>query len=427
MQAAPPDRVRLKAESRSAAASRLRGRRHNPMAKTKTCNVGLIGQGFMGRTHSNAYLKVAKFFTKLPMEPVMHTVFGQKEEKPQIFADRWGWQNHDTDWKRVIHNEEIDFIDIVTPNFMHMPPAMEALEAGKPVATEKPIAGTLKDAKEMVDAAKKAKVPTFVWYNYRRCPAVALAHQLVKAGKIGRIFHVRAIYLQDWGGPDTPLLWRFQKKLAGSGAHGDLNAHIVDMARFITGDEISEISGSVAETFIKQRALLDQGSGGGIASGAKGKKKMGKSDVDDAVLFLARFKGGAVGSFECSRLATGWKNQNGIEVHGEKGAIRFRFEDMNHLEYYDATADMKVQGWTKIMATSGGNHPYVEAYWPDAHILGYEHGFINQAADLMTALAGKKPVVPIPDFADAYETQRVLEAALLSAKNRCAVKMSEVK
>lgn len=392
----------------------------------KTCNVALIGQGFMGRTHSNAYLKVAKFF-KLPVQPVMHTVFGMKEEDPQAFADRWGWKHSSTDWKSVIRNEEIDFVDIVTPNYMHMPPAMEALEAGKPVACEKPIAGTLADARAMVEAAKKAKVKTFVWYNYRRCAAVALAHQLVKEGKIGRIYHVRCIYLQEWGGPDTPLLWRFQKKLAGSGAHGDLNAHIVDMARFITGDEIVEISGAIAETFIKERTLVETGPSGGIAGGAKGAKKKGKADVDDAVLFLVRFKKGAVGSFEASRLATGYQNQNGIEIHGDKGALRFRFEDMNYLDYWDNTIERRLQGWKRIMCTSGGNHPYVGNWWPDAHILGYEHGFINQAADIMRVLGGEKPEVPLPDFADAYETQRVLEAALLSAENRCAVKMSEVK
>lgn len=393
----------------------------------KNCNVALIGQGFMGRTHSNAFLKVSKFFTSLPMNPTMHTVFGMANENPQVFADRWGWKHASTDWQKTIRNEEIDFVDIVTPNFMHMPPAMAALEAGKPVASEKPIAGTLADARQMVAAAKKAKVPTFVWYNYRRVPAVALAHQLVKEGKIGRIFHVRCIYLQDWGGPGTPLLWRFQKKLAGSGAHGDLNAHIVDMSRFITGDEIEEVSGAIAETMIKERTIPSSGSAGGIAGGARGSAKKGKVDVDDTVLFLARFKKGAVASYECSRLATGYMNQNGIEVHGDKGAIRFRFEDMNYLDYVDYTGDPKVRGWTRIMCTSGANHPYVAAWWPDAHILGYEHTFVNQAADIMNVLAGKKPLVPIPDFADAYETQRVLEAALISAKNRCAIKMSEVK
>ena len=240
---------------------------------------------------------------------------------------------------------------------MHMLSAMAAMEAGKPVATEKPIAGTLKDARAMVEIAKKSKVRTFVWYNYRRCPAVALAHQLVKSGKIGRVFHVRCVYLQDWAGLDVPLLWRFQKKLAGSGAHGDLNAHIVDMARFVTGDEITEVSGAIAETFIKERTILSGGSTGGIAGDAKGGRKKGRVDVDDAVLFLARFKKGAVASFECSRLATGYMNQNGIEVHGEKGALRFRFEDMNYLDYLDNTADPKLRGWTKIMCTSDGKNP----------------------------------------------------------------------
>ncbi|MHC4442999.1 MAG: Gfo/Idh/MocA family protein [Planctomycetota bacterium] len=393
----------------------------------KNCNVALIGQGFMGRTHSNAFLKVGKFFTDLPMYPTMHTSFGMKEENPKTFAQRWGWQNWSTDWKKAVRNEEIDLVDIVTPNHMHMPVALEALAAKKPVATEKPIAGTLKDARAMAQAAKKAKVPTFVWYNYRRCPAVALAHLLVKAGKIGRIFHVRCIYLQEWGGPDTPLLWRFIKKQAGSGAHGDLNAHIVDMSRFITGDEIVEVTGAIAETFIKERVIPSTSSAGGIAGGSRGSKKKGKVDVDDAVLFLTRFSKGAVGSFEATRLATGCQNQNGIEVHGEKGALRFRFEDMNYLEYADNTADPKVKGWTKIMCTSAGNHPYAEAWWPDAHIVGYEHGFINQAADILKALGKKKPVVPLPDFADAYQTQRVLEAALISAKERCAIKMSQVK
>jgi predicted dehydrogenase len=396
-------------------------------AMAGTCNVALIGQGFMGRTHSNAYLKVSKFFPDLPQHPRMHSVFGLKEENPEHFAEQWGWEHASTNWKKLVCSDEIDLVDIVTPNYMHLGPAMEALAAGKPVATEKPIAGTLADARDMVKAAKKAKAPTFVWYNYRRCPAVALAHKLVQEGKIGRIYHVRCIYLQDWGGPETPLLWRFKKKLAGSGAHGDLNAHIVDMARFITGDEISEISGAIAETFIKERTILEENTAGGIAGGAKGAKKKGKSDVDDCVLFLARFKQGAVASFEASRLATGYMNQNGIEVHGDKGAIRFRFEDMNYLEYLDNTGDARTRGWTKIMCTSAGNHPYVDAWWPDAHILGYEHGFVNQAADMMRVLAGKKPVVPIPDFADAYETQRVLEAALLSAKERCAIKMSQVR
>jgi predicted dehydrogenase len=393
----------------------------------RTVNVALIGQGFMGRTHSNAYLKVAKFFTDLPVTPVMHTVVGLKTEDTCTFADRWGWKTCTTDWKKTIRNEEIGLVDIVTPNHVHMAPALAALEAGKPVATEKPLAGTLADARAMVEAARQAKVPTFVWYNYRRCPAVALAHRLVKEGRIGRIFHVRCVYLQDWGGPNTPLLWRFQKKYSGSGAHGDLNAHIVDMARFVTGDDIVEVTGAIAETFIKERTIPSAASTGGIAAGSKGSTRKGRVDVDDAVLFLARFKRGAVASFESSRLATGYKNRNGFEIHGEKGALRFNFEDMNYLDFYDNTEDPKTAAWRHIIVTSGGNHPYVGAWWPDAHILGYEHGFVNQAADIMKVLGRKAPEVPIPDFADAYETQRVLEAALVSARERAPIRIADVK
>lgn len=392
----------------------------------KTCNVALLGQGFMGRTHSNAYLKVSKFFTDLPLKPVMHTTFGMPAEKPEVFAERWGWQNFGDDWKKVVADPAIQLVDIVSPNNMHAPMAIEALKAGKAVACEKPLAGTLAEAREMVELAKKTKAKTFVWYNYRRCPAVGLAHRLVKAGKIGRIYHVRCVYLQDWGGPDTPLLWRFQKELAGSGAHGDLNAHIIDMARFVTGDEITEVAGAIAETFIKERTIPSTGSAGGIAAGAKGSAKKGKSTVDDAVLFLARFKKGAVASFEATRLATGCKNWNGFEIHGEKGAVRFNFEDMNRLHYYDATADPSVQGWTNIMCTDA-SHPYIRNWWPAAHIVGYEHGFVNQAADIMRVLGGQEPEVPVVTFADAYETQRVLEAALLSAEKKGPVKLADVK
>jgi len=204
-------------------------------------------------------------------------------------------------------------------------------------------------------------------------PGRRLAHRLVKDGKIGRIYHVRCVYLQDWAGPNVPLLWRFQKELAGSGAHGDLNAHIIDMARFVTGDEISEIVGAISETFIKERTIPTALAAGGIAAGSKGSAKKGKVTVDDAVLFLARFKKGAVASFEATRFATGCKNWNGFEIHGEKGAVRFNFEDMNRLYYYDVTAAASVQGWTNIMCTDG-SHPYVRNWWPAAHVLGYEHG-----------------------------------------------------
>jgi len=392
-----------------------------------TCNVCLIGQKFMGRTHSNALLKVAKFFD-LKCQPVMHTICAREEAELQAFAKRWGWQNSSTDWKTAVQNPEIDLVDIGTPNHLHPEMALAAFEAGKHIACEKPLARNLAEARVMRDAAKKAKkCKTFVWYNYRRVPAVALAHQLVKEGRIGRIRHVRAYYLQDWADADVPLIWRFDKKVAGSGSHGDLCAHIIDMARFITGEEISEITGAEMETFIKQRPLVEQGSKGGIAGGSAGGKKTGKVTVDDAVLFLARFTGGAVASFEATRFATGYQNKNGLEVHGEKGAIRFNFELMNYLDFYDDTIDPRLQGWTSIMCTHGGSHPYAAAWWPDAHVIGYEHTFINQFADILKVLGGEQPEAPLPDFEDAYQTQRVLEAVSMSAENRTPIKMSEVK
>lgn len=399
------------------------------MPATKSLNVCLVGHKFMGRTHSNAYLKVNKFFPDLPVLPKMHTIVGRNAEELRDFAETWGWEQTSTDWKQAVTSDEVQFVDIGTPNNMHREMAIAALEAGKHVACEKPLAQNLAEAREMRDAAKRAKKSkTFVWYNYRRTPAVALAHQLVKAGKIGKVYHVRAYYLQDWAGPSVPLIWRFSKKVSGSGSHGDLAAHVIDMARFITGDEFNEIVGAAFETFIKEREIPSQGSAGGIAAGAAAAKgKMGKVDVDDASVFIARMKGGALATVEATRFATGYQNKNGVEIHGEKGAIRFNFEDMNWLGFYDATADRKTQGWTNIMVTHGGDHPYAGNWWPDAHIIGYEHSFINQVADMFRAMGGQQPVVPLPDFEDAFKTQQVLEAAALAATERRPVKLAEVK
>ena len=390
-------------------------------------NVAMIGQGFMGRTHSNAWGQVAKFF-KPPLTPVMHTVFGQPEENPKAFAANWGWQHAATDWLAVINSPEIGLVDVVTPNYMHAPVAKAAIAAGKPCSCEKPIAGSLSDAREMAQAARAAGIKTFVWFNYRRCPAVALAHRLIKEGKLGAIRHVRAIYLQDWADESVPLLWRFQKELAGSGAHGDLNAHIVDMTRFVTGEEITEVAGAIAETFIRERALPGSTvSAGGIAAGLTASQGKGPVTVDDTVLFLARFSGGAVASFEAARQATGNQNRNGFEINGTKGSVKFDFERMNELQYYDATLPRVVQGWNTIMCTHGADHAYVANWWPDAHTIGYEHGFVNQAYDILRVLGGQAPTVPIPDFEDAYQTQRVLEAAMLSANEHRPVRLDEVK
>lgn len=377
--------------------------------------IGLIGQKFMGRAHSNAWGQANRFFD-LPRRVVLQSACGRDADELALFAARFGWKTWTTRWEDVASDPKLQLVDIATPNHMHLAPAIAALEAGKHVACEKPLAATLTEARQLRDAAKKAKrSKTFVWFNYRRCPAVALARQLVDQGKLGEIRHVRATYLQSWGGPETPLTWRFQKKLAGSGAHGDLNAHIVDLARFLTGDEIHEVHGAVSRTFVQERTI-------------PGTDKKGKSDVDDAVLFVASFKGGATASFEASRLATGHLNANTIELNGELGSLRFEFENMNELWFADATLGPRTGGWRRIVATSAaGEHPYAANWWPDAHLVGYEHGFTNMAADIVRAIEGVEPVVPLPDFVDAYETQRVLEAASISAKERIAVRMSEIK
>ena len=378
------------------------------------CRIALVGTKFMGKAHANAWTQSPRFFPST-LRPKIDVVVGRDLETLESFAANWGIPRVETRWREACRDDEVDLVDLCTPNDLHAEPAIAALEAGKHVACEKPLARNLDEARTMMKAARKArKSRTFVWFNYRRCPAVGLAHQLVKEGRLGRIYHVRARYLQSWGGPDTPLLWRFKKRHAGSGAHGDLNAHIVDLCRFITGEEITEIHGAISRTFIKER--VDTATG-----------RMGKSDVDDAVLFLATLRGGGTAGFEATRMAQGHLNRNVIEINGEKGSLRWDFEDLNVLEYLDAEDGPRLGGWRRIVCTSAGNHPYVHAWWPDAHMLGYEHGFVNMAADVLRVLAGERPELPLPDFSDAYQTQRVLEAAMISAKERCAVRLSAVK
>ena len=395
------------------------------MAK-KRMNVALIGQKFMGRAHSNAY-QGAKHFFDLPVDVGLKTIIARDLPSLQKFAKQWGWENATTDWKTAVASPDIDLVDVTTPNNMHAEFVFAALAAGKAVACEKPLAATLSEARAMRDAAKKAKAKTFVWYNYRRVPAVATAYNLAREGRLGRIYHVRAFYLQGWASsPDIPLIWRFDKAQAGSGSLGDLGAHVIDMARFVTGDEVAEITGAISETFVKERTIPSGAGGAGIASGAKGTGKKGKVTVDDAVLAIGRMKGGSILSLESTRFATGRENRNGIEISGEKGAIFFNFEDLNNLYYYDATAPAAVRGWTKIQASVPNVHPYQANFWPTAHPLGYEHAFVNQAADMFRVLGGEKPEVPLPDFEDAYQTQRVLEAIELAAKEKSPIKLKDV-
>jgi predicted dehydrogenase len=395
---------------------------------SSTCNIALLGQKFMGRAHSNAYLQAARFFN-VPLRPFMHTIVGLDLIALAPFADRWEWKRYSTSWKEVVKDPAIDLVDISTPNHMHAEQALAALAAGKHVACEKPLAATLKEARAMRNAAARVrKGKTFVWFNYRRCPAAALAHQLVKEGQLGRIYHVRASFLQDWAGPQTPLVWRFQKKYAGSGAHGDLNAHLVDLARFITGAEFIEVTAALSETFIPEREVIaPPPKTGGRTASSRHRKTLGKSDVDDCTLFLARMTGGAVASFEASRLATGHQVTNTIEINGQDAALRFSFEDMNVLWLYDNTESKRTAGWRRIACTYPGDHPYAAAWWPEGHGISYEHTFVNMVAEMMAVLAGEASIIPIPDFADAYETQRVLEAATLAAKHRATVRLTEVK
>lgn len=393
----------------------------------KPLRVGLIGSRFMGKAHSNAWLSSGRFFD-LPRDVVMSAVCARDPKATAAFARRWGWAVSTTSWRELVGNPEIDLVDIATPNDLHAEQAIVALEAGRHVACEKPLAGTLEEATRMRDAAIAAKgrgVMTFVWFNYRRCPAVAFAHQLVRRGRLGRIYHVRAVYLQDWGGPETPLLWRFDAARAGSGAHGDLNAHIVDLARFLTGEEIVEVSGAIEKTFITERQLPPAEGARGTKRGT-GRGRTGRSTVDDCVLFIGHLSGGGVASFEGTRLATGNQNRNRIEINGEKGSLIFDFERMNELSWWDDTLPSAERGWSRIMCTNGGDHPYVDAYWPPAHLIGYEHGFVSQAADIVKAIAGRRPVVPLPDFEDAWRTQLVLEAALVSARERRPVEVASL-
>ena len=371
-------------------------------------------------------MSVGKFFPESGAA-ALHTVAARNAEELEKFAAIWGWSSWTTDWHAAVTDPEVDLVDIATPNDVHAEQAIAALEAGKHVACEKPMSATLEGAKAMAAAAAAADGKAFVWYMYRRVPALALAYRMVRGGALGRIYHSRAAYLQSWGGPNTPLLWRFQGDVAGSGAHGDLNAHVIDAVRFLTGEEIVTVDGAIEHTFIEERALLEGGGGEIAGAGATTSEAKGKSTVDDAVLFIGRLSGGGLASFEATRLATGYHNANRVEIHGERGAIRFDFERMNELGFYDASGEGATQGWTTIDVTRGGDgHPYAGAWWPDSHGLGYENTFVNQAADMLSVIAGGEPVVPLPDFADALETQKVLTAAILSAREHAPIDVNQL-
>jgi predicted dehydrogenase len=373
-------------------------------------NVALIGHKFMGKAHSNAYRQARRFFTG-KLVPRMKLLCGKaSREELEATARQFGWEESEGDWRKVTEREDIDVVDVATPGNLHYPMVMAAAQAGKHVLCEKPLANTLAQAKEMLRAVEKAGVKHYVNYNYRRVPAVAFARKLVEEGRVGTVYHYHGAYLQDWiMDPDFPLVWRLEKKYAGSGALGDIGAHAVDLAQFLNSD-IESVIGQMT-TFIKERPLPAEGEG---AWGAKGKKGKGKVTVDDDTNFLARFRNGSVGVFEASRFGGGRRNYNTFQIYGSKGSLAFNLERMNELEYYDRTEPPEKQAFRTIMVTEA-NHPYIGAWWPPGHIIGYEHTFVHALHDFLTCLEEDR--MPEPNFRDGVKVQAVLDAVERSAKS----------
>ncbi|MFC7361483.1 Gfo/Idh/MocA family protein [Nocardioides astragali] len=373
-------------------------------------SVGMVGYAFMGAAHSQAWRTAPRFFD-LPLRPRMTAVAGRDEARVKAAAARLGWDSTETSWQSLIERDDIDLVDVCTPGDTHAEIVIAALEAGKHVLCEKPMANTVDEAEAMTRAAEKAAlsgVRSMVGFTYRRVPAIALARRLVADGRIGTLHHVRAQYLQDWiVDPEAPLSWRLDKDKAGSGALGDIGAHIIDLAQFITGESISRVSGRLC-TIVDERPLPSEHSG---LSGKAG-TGTGKVTVDDAAMFLAELTGGALGVFEATRFANGRKNAIRIEVNGSRGSLAFDFEDMNLLHFFDGTEDAGTAGFRRIMVTEE-QHPYVGAWWPPGHIIGYEHSFIHQAVDLVRDIAAGTD--PTPSFADGLQVQRVLAAVETSS------------
>jgi predicted dehydrogenase len=369
----------------------------------KTLNVAMIGYGFMGRAHSNAYRQVNQFF-ELQHRPVLKVACARNKEKLAKFAANWGWESMETDWRKVIARKDVDIVDIGSPNNTHLEMALAAAAAGKIVLCEKPLAMNLAEATKMTEAVEKAGVPNFVWFNYRRVPAITLAKQIVDEGRLGRVFHYRACYLQDWTiSPDLPqggqTLWRLDREVAGSGVTGDLISHSVDTAIWLNG-QITKVVGDT-ETFIKERPIQDE------------PEKTKAVTIDDACQFLCRFANGSMGLFESTRYARGRKNKNAFEVNGENASIAFDLEDPHRLQFFDHHDPAHLQGWRSIHV-SGFEHPYMKNWWVPGTTIGYEHTFINALADFLRGLETGAPASPT--FRDALPTQAVCDAVLDSAE-----------
>jgi len=371
----------------------------------KELRIGLIGCGFMGRTHSNAYNRVKNFFPDLQYQPKLKAVCSRDEEKVKKFADQWGYETYETDWKTLIARDDIDAVDICTPNNMHAEIAIAAAKAGKMILCEKPIARNLEEAQLMVDEIAKANVRNIVWYNYRRLPAVTLAKKIVDSGKLGKIFHYRSNFLQDWTiNENLPqggrAFWRMDAEAAGSGVTGDLLAHCIDIAMWLNGG-IMDVS-AMTETFVKQRVHEETG-------------KLQDVKIDDACIFHCHFENGSLGLFESSRYARGHKALFTFEINGEKGSLKWDLHDLNRLDYFDNSDESIIRGWRSIHVTDG-DQPYMDKWWVPGLSIGYEHSFVHQAADFLKSLESNEACSPT--FKDALETQKVCESVIDSAVDK---------
>lgn len=374
------------------------------MVEPRRIGVAMLGYAFMGKAHSHAYKSMPHFFHPPPAIPELVVIYGRREDRVREAARNYGFKRYTTDWREAVKDPDVEIVDNSLPNNLHLEPTLEAMEAGKHVLCEKPLARNAQEARVLRDAARRAGVKTMVAFNYRFVPAVQLARQIVKSGALGRIYHFRARYLQDWlVDPNAPLSWRLRAEEAGSGPLGDLGSHIIDLARFIVG-EIAAVSG-VVRTFVKERPLLEDPS------------KRGEVTVEDAFAATVEFENGAIGTLEASRFATGRKNYNNFEINGEGGSIEFNLERLNELRVYLREWEGRgLTGWSTVLATERG-HPYIEHYWPPGHIIGWEHTFINEVYHFIKCIVEDGEVGPLgATFEDGYRCNAVMDAVLESAK-----------
>lgn len=387
----------------------------------RTINVGMIGYKFMGKAHSHALFDL-NFFFDLDLRPVRKIICGRHLDPLKQAAEKWGWEEYETSWEKVVTREDVGVVDICTSTNTHCDIAVLAAENKKHIFCEKPLAMNVKEAKKMVEAVEKAGVKHMVGFNYRRVPAIAYAKKLIEEGKIGKIYHFRAAYLQDWiVDPEFPLIWKLRKEIAGSGPHGDLNSHMVDLARYLVGD-IESVMGMTAQ-FIKYRKLPAEERELSTMLTARGGQGMGEVNVEDASFFVVTFENGALGAFEATRFAPGRKNYNYFEIYGSEGGLVFNFERMNELQYFSRRDETGDQGFKTILVTEEV-HPYISAWWPPGHIIGYEHTFIHEFADFFQAL--QSDTQPEPNFYDGLKCQAVLDAALISAAEGRRVLVKDV-